>query len=94
MVAISCTSCLVSLAFVDFDRKRLNFARRQGCVDTWTLEGTDEAMIDGGDRMGKTVWMYVMIWRQGLIFVDEQQMGRRVLAQIHNASCLLLRGDP
>ena len=52
MVAISCTSCLVSLAFVDLDRKRLNFARRHGCVDTWTLDWTDdEAMFR--DRMGK-----------------------------------------
>jgi hypothetical protein len=46
MVAISCTSCLVSLAFVDFERNRLSFARRQGCVETWTLDGTDdEAMV-------------------------------------------------
>ena len=53
MVAISCTSCLVSLAFVDFERRMLSFARRQGCVDTWTLEGTDdEAMVETGCEDG------------------------------------------
>lgn len=66
MVAISCTSCLVSLAFVDFDRKRLSFARRHGWVDTWTL---DEAMFNDRDRMWKTVCMYAMVWRQDWIFV-------------------------
>jgi hypothetical protein len=45
MVAISCTSCLVSLAFVDWERRRLSFARRQGCVETWTLEGREEDAI-------------------------------------------------
>lgn len=46
MVAISCTSCLVSLALVDWERRRLSFALRQGWLDTWTLDGVDEAMIE------------------------------------------------
>ena len=90
MVAISCTSCLVSLAFVDFDRKRLSFARRQGWVDTWTLDGTDdEAMFnDGEDGVNVCNGLEARI-----DFLDGQQMGRRVLVQVHDASCLLLRGD-
>lgn len=65
MVAISCTSCLVSLAFVDFERRRLSFARRQGWLDTWTLDGTEEAMVTtgrGGRCIGWLVgWMKVSL---------------------------------
>lgn len=58
MVAISCTSCLVSLAFVDFERRRLSFARRQGWLETWTLDGTDEAMVDSlTDWGGSVQWL-------------------------------------
>jgi hypothetical protein len=45
MVAISCTSCLVSLACVDWERRRLSFAFRHGWVETWTLDGSDEEAI-------------------------------------------------
>jgi hypothetical protein len=45
MVAISCTSCLVSLACVDWERRRLSFASRHGWVETWTLDGSDEEAI-------------------------------------------------
>jgi len=45
MVAISCTSCLVSLACVDCERRRLSFAFRHGWVETWTLDGSDEEAI-------------------------------------------------
>ena len=50
MVAISCTSCLVSLACVDWERRRLSFAFRHGWVETWTLDGSDEeeAMVAVG----------------------------------------------
>jgi hypothetical protein len=44
MVAISCTSCLTSRPFVDWERRMLSFARRHGCVEMWTLEGREEAM--------------------------------------------------
>lgn len=40
MVAISCTSALVSLALVDDERSWLSFARTHGCVETWTLDGS------------------------------------------------------
>lgn len=50
MVAISCTSCLVSLACVDCERRRLSFAFRHGWLETWTLDGSDdeEAIVGGG----------------------------------------------
>lgn len=53
MVAISCTSCLVSLACVDWERRRLSFAFRHGWVETWTLDGSDEeeAMVAVGRVM-------------------------------------------
>lgn len=38
-------SVLVSRAFVDFDRSWDNFARKQGCLETWTFEGRLEAMV-------------------------------------------------
>jgi hypothetical protein len=50
MVAISCTSCLVSLECVDCERKRLSFAFRHGWLETWTLEGSEEAIVGGDGR--------------------------------------------
>lgn len=46
-------------------------------------------MFDGIDRMGMGVFEG-KVWFD---FRDGQQMGRRVLVQVHDASCLLLRGD-
>jgi hypothetical protein len=58
------------------------------------LDGTDEeAMFNGVDRVGEMVCMYVNGLKARFDFLDEQQTRRRVLVQVHNASCLLLRGD-
>jgi hypothetical protein len=62
MVAISCTSCLVSLAFVDWERRRLSFARRQGCVETCTLDGREEeAIVTTGRKKTAVTWCGEMI---------------------------------
>jgi hypothetical protein len=61
MVAISCTSCLVSLAFVDWERRRLSFARRQGCVETWTLDGREEGIVTTGRKRTAVRWCGEMI---------------------------------
>lgn len=42
--AISCTRALVSFEEVDAERSWESFAWRQGCLETWTLEGR-ESMI-------------------------------------------------
>ena len=44
--AISWTSAFVSRELVVLDRSWLSLARRLGCCETWTLGGSDEAMMD------------------------------------------------
>ncbi len=44
IVAISLTNAFVSLVPVDWERSRLNFARRHGCLETWTFDRSVEAI--------------------------------------------------
>ena len=44
IVAISLTKAFVSLVPVDWERSKLNLARRHGCLETWTLDGSVEAI--------------------------------------------------
>ena len=43
---MSCTNCFVSFALIDFERSCDTFALRQGCCEMWTLEGSDDAILE------------------------------------------------
>lgn len=61
IVAISCTSCFVSLALVDCERSWLSFARRHGWLETWTFGGSWEAISS------RCAYRYVLIVTDGRI---------------------------
>jgi len=50
---MSLTRIFVSRAVVECDRNWESFARRQGCVETWTLAGVVEAIMVQGGRMSR-----------------------------------------
>ena len=52
IVAISWISVLVSFALVEEERSLLNFARRQGCDETWTLDSIFLSMFDSYTDVG------------------------------------------
>lgn len=48
MRAMSLTNCFVSRVVVEEERSCESFARRQGCEETWTLEGREAmAIVEG-----------------------------------------------